>query len=360
MTELDSTHTARSAVKVGLIGYGLAGAAFHAPIVATTPGLVLTAVVTTRAEAAAEVTRRYPGVAVVGSAEALLTRGDIDLVVVATTNDSHVPLARRSIEHGIAVVVDKPVAPTAQEARDLEALAVAHGVVLTVFQNRRWDGDFLTLAGLLERGELGRVHRFESRFENWQPAATGNWRESGDPAALGGVLYDLGAHLVDQAVELFGPVDTVYAETDVNREGTGADDDAFVALRHRSGVRSHLWMSAVAAAKGPRFRVLGSAGGYVTYGLDPQEDALVSGRTPIDGAPWGLAEPPRAGELVRDGATASVPTLPGDYPAFYAAVERAVRTGAQVPVQVSDAAYVLDVLAAARESAGAGRVVRLD
>ncbi|OIQ84726.1 putative oxidoreductase YdgJ [mine drainage metagenome] len=355
MTETTSAGEAR-VLRVGLIGYGLAGAAFHAPIIASTPGLELAVVVTSRAEAAAEVARRYPGARVAPTVDDLFAPDDLDVVVVATTNDSHVPLARRAIEAGTAVVVDKPVAPSAREARDLAASAAERGVPLTVFQNRRWDGDFLTLRDLLRSGVLGEVHRFESRFEFWRPEATGNWRESGDPTALGGVLYDLGAHLVDQAVELFGPVVEVRAETDVRRTGTSADDDAFVALRHRSGVRSHLWMSAVAADQGHRFRVLGSAGAYTSDGLDPQEAALVAGRVPGDGRPWGLAEPPRSGRLTRGETVEEVPVRAGDYPAFYAAVERAVRTGGEMPVGVAAAADVLDVLAAARTSAVTGTV----
>ncbi|MCR6491823.1 Gfo/Idh/MocA family oxidoreductase [Cellulomonas sp. P24] len=358
MTETTSLGEDRP-LRVGLIGYGLAGAAFHAPIIATTPGLDLATVVTSRADAAAEVVRRYPGTSVAPTVDELFATGGLDVVVVATTNDSHVPLARRAIEVGLAVVVDKPVAPTAREARDLAALAEDRGVPLTVFQNRRWDGDFLTLRTLLGSGAIGEVHRFESRFEFWRPVATGNWRESGDPAALGGVLYDLGAHLVDQAVELFGPVAEVRAETDVRRAGTGAEDDAFVALQHASGVRSHLWMSAVAADQGHRFRVLGSAGAYTSDGLDPQEDALVAGRAPGDGRPWGLAEPPRVGRLTRGETVEDIPLLPGDYPAFYAAVERAVRTGSEMPVRVADTAAVLDVLAAARTSAQTGTVQRI-
>ena len=359
MTETTSAGEAH-ALRVGLIGYGLAGAAFHAPIVASTPGLELAVVVTSRAEAAAEIARRYPRARVAPTVDDLFAPGDLDVVVVATRNDSHVPLARRAIESGAAVVVDKPVAPSAVEARELAAFAADRGVPLTVFQNRRWDGDFLTVRDLVSSGALGEVHRFESRFEFWRPEATGNWRESGDPAALGGVLYDLGAHLVDQAVELFGPVVEVHAETDVRRAGTSADDDAFVALRHRSGVRSHLWMSAVAADQGHRFRLLGSAGAYTSDGLDPQEAALVDGRVPGDGRPWGLAEPPRSGRLTRGEAVQTVPVRAGDYPAFYVAVESAVRSGGEMPVGVEQAARVLDVLAAARESATTGSVRMLD
>ena len=170
----------------------------------------------------------------------------------------------------------------------LAALAEERGLLLSVFQNRRWDNDFLTLRALLADGELGEVQRFESRFERWRPQPKGGWRESGDPAEIGGLLYDLGSHVVDQALVLFGPALRVYAEADVRRPGAQADDDTFIAITHASGVRSHLYVSATTAQLGPRFRVLGSAAGYVKYGLDPQEAALREGRRPSADEPWGV------------------------------------------------------------------------
>ncbi len=262
-------------IRVGLLGYGLAGAAFHAPLIATTHGLRLATIVTANPERAAAARARYPGVEVVASADEVLAPGAVDLVVVATPNDTHVPLATRALEAGCDVVVDKPVAPTAAAARALQALADEAGRIVTVYQNRRWDTDYLTLRSVLASSGLGEVRRFESRFEGWSPTAKGGWRESGDPALAGGLLYDLGAHLIDQAVQLFGPVAAVYAEADVRRAGVGAVDDVFVALRHAQGTRSHLWMSKVAGHQGPRLRVLGSEAAFVAYGLDPQETALV-------------------------------------------------------------------------------------
>jgi scyllo-inositol 2-dehydrogenase (NADP+) len=343
-------------IRVGLLGFGLAGSAFHAPMVSATPGLRLAAVVTANPKRAAAVLDRYPGVAVVPNVDDLLDRGDIDLVIVATPNDTHVRFARLAIERGADVVVDKPVAPTAREARDLQRLADHLGRIVTVYQNRRWDTDYLTLRRLLEAGTLGHVRRFESRFEGWRPEATGGWRESGDPALAGGVLYDLGAHLIDQAVQLFGPVASVYAEMDARRAGVGADDDAFVALRHVGGVLSHLWMSKVAADAGPRMRVLGGDAAFVTYGLDPQEAALRLGGVPSDSG-WGRHSDGRTASLVRGDVAEPVHLVPGDYGAFYTAVERAVRSRTAPPVAVEEAAYVLDVIAAARRSATEGAVI---
>ena len=348
--------------RVGLVGYGLAGEAFHAPLIAASPGLELAAVVTSRAAAAAAVQARYPATRVVATVDELWGL-DLDLVVVATPNDSHAPLARAALERGLAVVVDKPIAADARTARELDALARDRGVLLTVFQNRRWDGDFLTARAAIVSGALGEVRRFESRFERWRPQASGGWRESGDPALAGGLLFDLGAHLVDQAVQLFGPVASVYAECDVRRDGVAADDDTFVALRHVGGVRSHLWMSAVAAHENPRLRVIGSRAALVTWGLDPQEDALRAGHRPVgdglaeDGALWGVRPEPDMAETVAGDVRSLAPVLPGDYPAFYAAVAASLHSGAPAPVSVTDAAAVLDVLTTARRAAELGEVL---
>ena len=202
--------------------------------------------------------------------------------MIATPNKSHLPLGLAALEAGLAVVVDKPLALNAAEARSLVDAAAERGLMLTAFQNRRWDGDFLTLRRLLGANELGRVHRFESRFERWRPQLGDGWRERTPAAEGGGLLLDLGSHLVDQAVQLFGPVRELYAEVDARHEGAVADDDVFLALEHESGVRSHLWASVLAADPGPRFRVLGDRAAFVKHGLDVQEEALRAGRSPTE------------------------------------------------------------------------------
>ncbi|WP_445401347.1 Gfo/Idh/MocA family oxidoreductase [Streptomyces sp. LE64] len=360
---MTSDATGRSPLRVGLIGYGVAGSVFHAPLIAADPGLVLDTVVTANPERRARALAAHPGVRAVDSVDALWARADdLDLVVVASPNRTHTALATTALTAGLPVVVDKPIAPTAREARELGALAEARGLVLSVFQNRRWDSDFLTLRRLLAGGELGEVWRFESRFERWRPQLKGGWRESGNPAEVGGLLYDLGSHLVDQALVLFGPVASVYAEREVRRPGASADDDTFLALAHTGGVRSHLYVSATAAQLGPRFRVLGSSAGYVTYGLDPQEAALRDGARPEPGTPWGV-EPESAwgrvgsGESPLTGGGRPEPSVPGDYPAFYTAVGAAIRDGAPVPVPAGEAAAALDVLEAAVRSAEHGAPV---
>ncbi|MEV5877905.1 Gfo/Idh/MocA family oxidoreductase [Streptomyces sp. NPDC052101] len=342
-------------LRVGLVGYGLAGSVFHAPLIAATEGLALDTVVTSDPERQEQARSEFPGVRTAATPDELFDRaGDLDLIVIASPNRTHVPLATAALKAGLPVVVDKPVAGTAAEARDLAALAEERGLLLSVFQNRRWDNDFLTLRKLISQGDLGDVWRFESRFERWRPQPKGGWRESGDPAEIGGLLYDLGSHVVDQALVLFGPVTEVYAETDLRRPGAETDDDTFLALTHATGVRSHLYVSATAAQLGPRFRVLGSQAGYVKYGLDPQEAALREGLRP--GPRWG-AEPESlwgrigAGESPLTGGGTAVPTLPGDYPAYYTAVAEALRGAGPNPVTALEAAAALDVLEAARRSA---------
>ncbi|MEU2430446.1 Gfo/Idh/MocA family oxidoreductase [Streptomyces sp. NPDC007861] len=355
-------------IRVGLVGYGLAGSVFHAPLIASTEGLVLDTVVTSNEERRAQARAEFPGeeLRFAAAPDELWSRADeLDLIVIASPNKTHVPVATAALEAGLAVVVDKPIAGTAAEARSLAALAEKHGLLLSVFQNRRWDNDFLTLQRLIADGELGDVQRFESRFERWRPQLKGGWRESGAPEEIGGLLYDLGSHVVDQALVLFGPAVRVYAESDVRRPGAETDDDTFIALTHASGVRSHLYVSATTAQLGPRFRVLGSAAGYVKYGLDPQEAALRDGKRPGAGEVWGV-EPASlwgrvgSGESPLTGGGRPVETLPGDYPAYYAAIAAALRDGTPPPVTAREAAAALDVLEAARRSAREGITVELD
>jgi predicted dehydrogenase len=339
-----------SPVRVVLVGYGLAGSAFHAPFIATTPGLQLVAIVVRNEERRALALRDHPGVSLLESADEIWAKpGEFDLVVVAAPNRAHVPIGLAALGAGLPVVVDKPLAPSAAEGRKLVDAARERGLMLTVFQNRRWDGDFLTVRRLLEEKALGRVLRFESRFERWRPEVGAGWRERAAPEDAGGLLFDLGSHLVDQAVQLFGPVQALYAEIETRRPGAEVDDDDFVALEHADGVRSHLWMSAVAAQPGPRLRVLGDRAAYVKHGLDVQEDALRAGRSPNEPG-WGQEPPEHWGRLGVGEEAREIPTEPGNYGAFYEAVVECLRDGAPPPVDPNDAIAVLEVLEAARRS----------
>ena len=303
-------------LRLAILGYGLAGSTFHAPLITAVPGLRVAAVVTSDAARADSARAALPQVEVLARPEEVWARADqLDGVVIATPNRTHVPLAHQAIEAGLPVVVDKPLATSSADAEALVSEAERRGVLLTTYQNRRWDADFQTVRALVEEGDLGRVHRFESRFERWRPVPKPGWRESGDPADAGGLLNDLGSHLVDQALQLFGDVRRVYAEVDVRRPTVAVDDDVLLALEHGDGVRSTLWASALAADLGPRFRVLGDRGAYVVHGLDGQEAALRSGGTPADPS-WGEVPAERWGVLTTGEESRTQPSRPGAWQEF--------------------------------------------
>jgi len=329
---------------VGLVGFGPGGAIFHAPLIAALPAFDLTAIVTSDPERRAQAARTYPAATILRTADDLWQRAaDLDLVVIASPNRAHVPQAMAALEAGLAVVVDKPLAATADDARLLIAEAARRGLLLTVFHNRRWDGDFLTVRTLIADGALGDVWRFESRFERWRPAPQHTWREQGDPADAGGLLFDLGTHLIDQALALFGPAHRVHGELKRRRPGVFVDDDAFVALEHVNGVVSHLWMSSVAAQVGPRFRVLGSRAAFVKYGMDVQEDALRGGERP-DRAGWGEDAKQHWGVLGVGDDLARVPTERGGYQEFYVQLGAALTSDAPLPVDPAEAVRTLTII----------------
>jgi predicted dehydrogenase len=226
---------------------------------------------------------------------------------------------------------------------------------LHVFQNRRWDSDFRTVRALVESGRLGRVLRLESRFERWRPDPERGWRVSADPSQHGGLLLDLGSHLADQALQLLGPAASVYAETRSVRNPQGPEDDVFVALRHTSGAVSHLWAGALAAAPGPRFRVLGTRGAFVLEYLDGQEERLAAGERP--GPRWGDEPRERWGRLHPEGEL--VPSEAGAWPEFYARVAASVRGEGPPPVDPASVVATMRLLDAARASASTGQVVHL-
>ncbi len=330
-------------LRTGIIGFGLAGRVFHAPFLATNPAFAITAIATSDPGRAAQAAAAHPDAAIM-STDALLQRaGDLDLVVLASPPHVHREQAVAALEAGAAVVIDKPFVPTVADAEAIIAAAESAQRPLTVFQNRRWDGDFRTVRTLVESGALGTVHRFESTFERFGAPKRDQWQGQISPAQGGGILFDLGSHLIDQALTLFGPATLEVAELRAVRDGLGSEDDAFVSLRHDSGVRSHLTMSRVAAQSGPRFRVLGDTSGYSVSGLDGQEPDLKGGRWPgSDGygetpeAQWGLLGVDNGEQpLVR------VPTERGAYPDFYAQVAASIRDGAPVPV---DARHALETV----------------
>jgi predicted dehydrogenase len=341
-------------IGVGIVGYGLAGRTFHAPFIEAVDGLRLAALATSTSERRERARAEHPEAAVVGSVDEILDRPDVEIVVVASPNRSHAPLGIRALSAGRHVVVDKPIAMDVGEAESLVAAAERAGRIVTVFQNRRWDGDFLTVRALVEAGTLGAIDSLEARFERW--ATVGDeWRETAGEA--GGPLRDLGAHLVDQSLLLFGPARRVFAQVDRRRPGTRVEDSVFLAIDHASGVRSRLWTSLIAAHPGPRLRVRGLAGEYVRGGLDPQEAQLLSGMLPTD-AGFGDDPPEQWGRLhLAGGTSVDAPTARGDYRRFYELLRDAVREGGAGPVDPADSIRGLRVLLAAETSARSGSVV---
>jgi scyllo-inositol 2-dehydrogenase (NADP+) len=325
------------------------------------PGLTLASVVTSNPERAERARAAYPGVEVLPDRDALFAAaGSHDLAVIAAPNREHVPLGLAAVEAGLHLVVDKPLAASVADAQRLADAAEARGVVASVFHNRRWDGDFLTLRRLVSEGALGDLTRLESRFDRWRPEVDqAKWREGGDPADAGGVLFDLGPHLIDQVLELLGPARSVYAEVRCLRPGAEVDDDVFLALEHSSGVRSHISATMLAAQPGPRLRALGSRAAYVKWGLDVQEEALRSGERPGDP---GFGEEPREswGLLGTEEDAQPVETQPGRYVEFYERMERAIRSrGEPSPVPLEAGIATLRVIEAARASAAQRVVVPL-
>lgn len=334
----------RDSLRVGLIGYGFAGQTFHAPLIAGVPGLVLAAVAS---RDAARVHADFPAAAVDADPYALLQRPELDLVVIASPNDSHHPLARAALAAGRHVVVDKPFTLTLAQARELQALATQRGRLLSVFHNRRWDGDFLTLRSLLAAGTLGRVVHVESRFDRYRPQVRARWRESAQPGA--GLWFDLAPHLLDQALQLFGTPRSMRVDRAALRDGAQADDWFCARLRYER-LEVTLGASALAAAPGPRFAVHGTRGSWVKHGLDSQEDALRSGARPAwPPAPdWGH-DGGRSLLVRAEGETLveeALPLQPGRYGEYYAGIRDALRGAAPNPVPPEQAVAVMALIGA--------------
>jgi scyllo-inositol 2-dehydrogenase (NADP+) len=324
-------------VRTGLIGHGLGGKAFHEPLIRASEGLELACIATSRSS---------PDPA------GLIANPDIDLIIISTPNHSHYPLAEAALAAGKHVVIDKPFTVTLAEADGLIALAREKRRVLTVFHNRRWDGDFLTVRKLLASGRLGEVMRYEAHWDRFRPAIRPGWKEEEGPGT--GVLGDLGPHLIDQALLLFGPPDAVVGDVERQRAGTKVDDYFAITLRYGRR-RVILTSSLLAAAPGPRFGLYGTQGSFVKYGLDPQESQALAGISPADPA-FGVEEEGRHGILtLADGGAERVPTQRGTYLAFYDGVAAAIIDGAPVPVDPADARAGLAIIESVRAAAGASR-----
>lgn len=357
-------------IRTGVVGYGLGGRVFHAPFVSAVPTLELTAIVQRTGNSASDA---YPQAALLRSVDELLA-SDVELVCITTPSNTHYTLSKQALLAGKHVVCDKPVTVTSAEAQDLEDTAKAQGVLMVPFQNRRWDGDFLTLKGLLETGRVGRTVTLDSRFDRYRPLAKeGAWRD--DAEAGGGLLYDIGPHLIDQALALFGRPDRVWADVRRDRDEQGATADAF---------DLHLWFAGadgreitvrtgstvLAVNPGPRYRLQGTLGSYVKFGLDPQEPAIVAGgHVPALGSPetwlnepeaaWGtLTTVPDPAEPAR--VEQRLPTHRGDYREFYNNVAEAILGTTTQAVPARAAVHVARIIELALSSARTGQVLPVD
>ncbi|HEY6763753.1 MAG TPA: oxidoreductase [Candidatus Sulfotelmatobacter sp.] len=344
-------------LRVGLIGFGLAGQAFHAPIIRGAEGLELACILERRGSLAQQ---HYPEVRVARDLNELLEDKAIELCVVATPNDSHFELAKACLLAGRNVVVDKPFAPTFQECRELVRLATDNHRLLTVYHNRRFDGDFRTLTKLVQQGSLGQVVEFEVRFDRFRlEPKTGAWRER-EGQAGGGVLFDLGPHLLDQALFLFGEPQAVTARAFCQRQSSQVDDSFDVCLEY-SFLRAMLRARIIAYAPGPHFLVHGTKGSFIKYGMDPQEERLRTGKIPHGkdwGADWGLEDEQWSGTLgIVDQPSQKIKSEPGDYRAFYANVRDAIEKKAPLEVTLEQAMRTMRALLLSHKSSREKRTV---
>lgn len=329
-------------IRTGIVGYGLSGRIFHSPFIAANSDFSLELIATGNPERAGQAAEQHPGAQIVATAQDLIDRG-LDLVVLATPASAHLEQGIAALVSGAAVVVDKPFAASVDEAEQLIGAAERADKPLIVYQNRRWDGDFRTVEKLLREGALGHVHRFESAFERWSPALRDRWQDSQTWREGAGITFDLGSHLIDQALQLFGPASVEHAELSTLRPGGVSDDEAFISLRHASGTLSHLTLSRMAGQQGPRFRVLGDKAAYSIHGLDGQEPALLAGGSPADEG-FGVEPEERWGTLGVSGDLRPLPTERGEYAAFYAGVAATIRDGAPPPVDPRDALETLRII----------------
>lgn len=343
-------------IEVGLAGFGLAGRAFHSQVIRAVSGLHLAAILQRTGDSAAQT---YPDVRVVRSYEELLAIPEIRLVVVATPNDTHFDFARRSLASGRDVLVDKPLTPTIAEAVELVRLAKSAGRVLTVYQNRRYDGDFAAVRQLVAEGTLGRMVTFETHYDRYRPLLKpGAWREKAGPG--NGLWFDIGPHVVDHALVLFGEPEAISADIRTEREHALADDGFDVTLHYTGNMRAHLRSSILAAATRPRFILLGTQGSFVKQSIDPQENNLRYGKIPAEG-PWGVEPEENWGVLTTprgDGfQQRRIPNAAVDYRDFYGNLRDSLLSQAKLAVSPEWALSVMRVLELAQESSARKRTV---
>ncbi|MGV3639124.1 MAG: oxidoreductase [Adhaeribacter sp.] len=345
-------------ISVGLASFGMSGLVFHAPLISTNPGFRLSKIVERSTEKSRE---RFPQATIVRSFEELIADPELELIVVNTPNALHLDMARRALEAGKHVIVEKPMTVTAAEAQTLIDLARSRNLMLSVFQNRRWDGDFQTLQRVVQNGLLGQIVEFEGhydRFRNYIEANT--WKEESGPGA--GILYNLGSHMIDQALALFGKPEAVSGEVGIQRPG-GQVDDFYHLTLHYPSLRVVLKSSYLVREAGPRYILHGTQGSFIKYGLDPQEEALKAAHLPT-GPTWGAEQPDTWGTLNTEVGglhfSGRIETIAGNYPYFYQNIYQVIREGKDLAVKPEESMLGLAIIEAAIQSNQEKRTIPLN
>ena len=342
-------------INTGLIGFGLAGSAFHAPIIEATLGLNLVAINSSRTE---QIQSNYPNVRVYQTPQQIFQDSTIELVVIASPTNTHYDLIKQALNAGKHVVIDKPFVIVGQEAEELTALAKHKNKQLCVYQNRRWDNDFLTIKALIQNKALGNIYHFESHFDRFRPQIQSEkWREQNQPGS--GLLYDLGAHLIDQALALFGMPHWVQADVSKQRPNAVVDDYFHIIFGYDQ-LRVILHSSSVVKAITPRFILHGDQGSFVKFGLDPQEAALREGLTPETHSPWGVENETLSGTLTTEKGERKVVSVPGTYPDFYQHVYESIIKGKPFPITHSQAIQVIQLIEISKQSSAENRRIFID
>ncbi|MEX1030857.1 MAG: oxidoreductase [Paenibacillaceae bacterium] len=342
----------KTTIKVGLIGYGFGGAVFHAPMISAVDGLELSVIYTSNEE---KVRLTYPNVLVTTDLNDIWSHTDIELVVISTPNTSHYELAKSALEAGKHVVIDKPFIIDITEGENLIALAKEKGKLLSVYQSRRWDSDFQTVRRLITEEKLGQIYSFEVHYDRFRPEVKDRWKERNEPGS--GTLYDLGAHLIDQALQLFGKPLTVTADCLSQRPGSHVNDYFHVILGY--GIcRVILHSSSLVRGRGPRYQIHGSKASFIKFGEDPQERTLLEGLRP--GMPgWGIEDPAEYGEIITfDGLVTAIPSEIGAYEQFYERMYQAIVGNGPVPVIAEQSLDVIRVIQLAERSSEEGRTLK--
>jgi scyllo-inositol 2-dehydrogenase (NADP+) len=339
-------------IRTALVGYGSVGEKMHAPLISVCDDLELVAVVERSKDKSKE---KYPYVQIFRSLEDLLDADVADLIVIVTPNEFHFTYAKMALKAGKHVVVDKPVTIHSHEAKELKRLAEEKNLVLSVFQNRRWDGDIQTIKKIMNEGILGKVVHFESHFDRFRPFLADNWREKDVPG--NGITYDLGTHLIDQTVMLFGKPQWVYAEILKQRDGAVADDFFDITLMYE-GMKARLTASVMVNAPLPKFLVLGEKGSFIKHGLDVQEKAFKAGQRP-EGETWGVEHAESWGMVHLENSATSYPTERGDYRAFYKNIAETILGQDELKVKMEEAILVLEIIEAAFLSNQEGKRINL-